>query len=231
MSSHISVVAVTCLALEARIAAGPGVSVICGHAAQLVTALEDAIRDGASGIISFGIAGGLAPQLSAGDWVVGSGVRTEQGRFPADHAWARNLLDALPGAVHADILGVDIAVADPLEKRLLHARTGAAAVDMESHIAARIAAANGIPFAACRVVIDGADRQLPPAALVGLRLDGTPDLPAVIRSLTRQPGQLPALVRTALDMQIARRALRRGRGLLGAGLGFPDFRELVLDVA
>jgi len=67
--------------------------------------------------------------------------------------------------------------------------------------------------------------------LVGLRLDGTPDLPAVIRSLTRQPGQLPALVRTALDMQIARRALRRGRGLLGAGLGFPDFRELVLDVA
>ena len=45
MSSHISVVAVTCLALEARIAAGPGVSVICGHAAQLVTALEDAIRD------------------------------------------------------------------------------------------------------------------------------------------------------------------------------------------
>ena len=85
MSSHISVVAVTCLAIEARIAAGAGVSVICGHASQLVAELEAAIRSGASGIISFGIAGGLAPDLAAGDWVVGSGVRTEQGRFPADN--------------------------------------------------------------------------------------------------------------------------------------------------
>src|SRR5205807_2446833 len=175
MSSHTSVVAVTCLALEARIAAGAGVAVICSHTSQLVSALEAAIRGGVSGIISFGIAGGLAPDLVAGDWVVGAGVRTDQGRFPADQVWARNLLAALPGAVHRDIVGVDAVVVDPLEKRLLHARTGAAAVDMESHIAARIAAANAIPFAACRVVIDAIDRRLPPAALVGLRLDGTPD--------------------------------------------------------
>ena len=45
------------------------------------------------------------------DWVVGAGVKSEQGRFPADLAWARNLLAALPGAVHADILGVDAPVA------------------------------------------------------------------------------------------------------------------------
>src|SRR5215470_4772056 len=81
MSTRGHVVAVTCLALEARIALGPGVAVICNHASELVAALEAAAKRGAAGIISFGIAGGLAPDLSAGDWVVGSGVRTEQGHF------------------------------------------------------------------------------------------------------------------------------------------------------
>lgn len=206
-------------------------SVICSHASQLLAALEASIRRGAGGIISFGIAGGLAPGLVAGDWVIASGVRTDQGRLAVDHAWARRLVAALPGAVHADIVGVDAPVMEPVEKRRIHARTGAVAVDMESHIAARIAAARGIPFAACRVVIDSVERQLPPAALVGLRLDGTPDIGAVLGSLARQPRQLPALVRTALDMRTARTALRRGRRLLGAGLGFPYFGELALDVA
>jgi hopanoid-associated phosphorylase len=231
MSSDLSVVAVTCLALEARIAAGAGVSVICSHAAHLIVALEAAIRQGAGGIISFGIAGGLAPDLLPGDWVIAAGVRSDRGRLATDHGWARRLLAALPGAVHADIVGVDAPVADPMEKRRMRARTGAAAVDMESHIAARIAAAHGLPFAACRVVIDPAHRQLPPAALVGLRLDGTPDVGAVLGSLARQPAQLPALTRMALDLRAAGKALRRGRRLLGAGLGFPYFGELALDVA
>ena len=101
MSTRGHVVAVTCLALEARIALGPGVAVICNHASELVAALEAAAKRGAAGIISFGIAGGLAPDLNAGDGVVGSGVRTEQGHFPTDRGWARALLEVLPSAVHA----------------------------------------------------------------------------------------------------------------------------------
>ena len=167
MSTRGDVVAVTCLALEARIALGPGVSVICNHNSQLVASLETAVKRGASGIISFGIAGGLAPDLVTGDWVVGSSIRTDRGCFPADRVWAWRLLETLPGAVHAEIIGADTPVADPLEKRRLHVRTGAVAVDMESHVAARIAAAHRIPFAACRAVIDPAHRELPPAAVFG----------------------------------------------------------------
>src|SRR3977135_4251157 len=141
MSTRGDVVAVTCLALEARIALGPGVSVICTHASQLIAALDRAAKRGASGIISFGIAGGLAPHLAAGDWVVGSGVRTEEECFPTDRAWARALLAALPGAVHAEIIGADEPVAHPTEKRRLHAQTGAGAVDQESHGVARTAGA------------------------------------------------------------------------------------------
>src|SRR5207249_2917824 len=103
MSNVGAVIAVTSLALEARIALGPGVSVICDQASRLVAALDAAIKSGASGIISFGIAGGLAPDLVAGDWIVGSAIRTDQESFATDQVWAQRLLQALPGAVHADI--------------------------------------------------------------------------------------------------------------------------------
>lgn len=225
------VIAVTCLALEARIAMSPEVSVICDQGSRLMAALDLALKRGASGIISFGIAGGLAPDLVAGDWIVGSAIRTDQQFFPTDRVWAQRLLEALPGSVHADILGVDAPIADPLEKRRLHVETGAVVVDMESHIAAGFAAAHRIPFCACRVVLDAADRELPPAAMVGLRYDGTPNVLAVFSSLMQQPSQLPMLMRTALDARIARAALRRGRHLLGPRLGFPYPSYVALDTA
>jgi adenosylhomocysteine nucleosidase len=219
------IVAVTSLALEARIAVGPGVSVICSQGERLATALESAVARGACGIISFGIAGGLAPGLGAGDWVAATAVITGGRSFPTDPAWTRSLCARLPKAAHAEILGMDYPAADPERKQLLFAQTRAVAVDMESHIAAAIAAAHRIPFVASRVIIDPVDRPLPPAALVGLRPDGTADVGAVFRSVLAQPSQLPALVRTALDARTASAALRRGRRMLGAGLGFPDFSE------
>jgi adenosylhomocysteine nucleosidase len=218
------IVAVTSLALEARIALGPGVSVICGQGDRLDAALRGAVERGISGIISFGVAGGLAPGLAAGDWVAAAAVRTGQRLFPTHKPWTRSLLERLPQALEADIIGMDAPVADPLQKQSLHARTGAAAVDMESHIAARIAAAHRLPFVACRTIIDPADKPLPPAALIGLRPDGTADVVAVFQSVVQQPGQLPSLVRTALDARIARSSLRRGRRMLGPGLGFPGFQ-------
>jgi len=224
------IVAVTSLALEARIALGAGVSVICGQGGHLAGALERAVSDGVSGIISFGVAGGLAPGLVAGDWIAAAAVRTKQKSFPTDQQWTRVLLERLPGAVHADIVGVDVPLADPMEKQLLHAETGAAAVDMESHIAARIAAVHRIPFVACRTIIDAAHKPLPPAALIGLRPDGTADVPAVFRSLLQRPGQLIALVHTALDARIARAALRQGQSVLGQGLSFPGFSNARPDL-
>lgn len=225
------IVAVTCLSFEARIAAGPGVTVLCGDADRLTEALETAVDRGSSGIISFGIAGGLAPTLEPGHWVVASKVVSEAGQFPTSRLWSQRLLDALPGAVYAAIAGVDAPVVEASSKHALGTATHTVAVDMESHVAAKVAAAHGLPFAACRVIIDPAHRTLPPAALVGLRQDGSSDVGAVLRSLLRHPSQFGALMQTALDARAARRALLGGRRQLGAGLGFPDFGELQLDVA
>ena len=220
------VIAVTCLSFEAQVAAGPGIDVLCGTAQRYVDKLNAAVERGGSGIISIGIAGGLAPGLAPGDWVIASGVVADGVRIPTDNRWSQRLLQALPKAVYADISGVDAPVVAETDKRALHQSAGTVAVDMESHIAAKIAARHGVPFAACRVIIDPAERTLPPAALVGMRADGTPDALAVLRSLLRQPGQLPALMRVVADTRAARNALFRGRKKLGEDLSFPGLEEM-----
>jgi len=227
------VVAVTGLAKEARIAAGPGVRAIVGggSAAALVAALERELARGVGAVISFGIAGGLAEDVASGTWLVARTIVTPAERWLCDAAWVRVLAELLPGARTADLAGVDAPVTEPAAKRALRRATGAAAVDTESHIAAAIAAAHGLPFAAFRVVADSARRSLPPAASVALAPDGRIIGGAVLGSLARTPAQLPSLLRTAIDARTAFRALSRGRRLLGPGLAYPDLAELLLDMS
>ncbi|MEO9136266.1 MAG: phosphorylase [Casimicrobiaceae bacterium] len=227
------VVAVTGLAVEARIAAGPGVRALAGglDVPQLSAALEREVARGVSAIISFGIAGGLVPDLTPGVWVVGRGIVTPTIYRPCDTAWTRMLRERLPGARFADLAGSDAPVTEPAAKCALQRVTSAVAVDTESHIAAAVAAAHGLPFAAFRVIADPVGRALPPAASVALRAGGMIDVAAVVRSLARTPGQLPLLVRTAIDARTAFSALLRGRRLLGGRLGYVALRSLELDVA
>ena len=226
-----SVVAVTGLRFEARIAAGPGVSTIAGggDAKALMAALGQALAQGTTAFLSFGIAGGLA-RAEPGTWLVADAVTARGSRWPVDAAWAALLAHNLPGALRGDIAGADTIVGEPADKNALRAATGALAVDTESHVVAAFAAAHGVPFAVFRVIADPAGGALAPAARKGMRRDGTIDQRAVFGSLLRQPGQLPLLLRNAADTRRALRALSRGRRLLGPGLGHPDFRQLVVDV-
>jgi adenosylhomocysteine nucleosidase len=227
-----SVVAVTGLRFEGRIAAGPGVSAIAGGGdpEALTAALGRALAQGAIAFLSFGIAGGLTRHTTPGTWIVADAVIARASRWPVDAAWAAALMLRLPGAVRGDIAGADAIVDAPTDKHALGAATGALAVDTESHVVAAFAAAHGIPFAVFRVIADPAGRGLAPASSKGMRRDGTIDRRAVLGSLLRQPGQLPLLLRNAADTRRAWSALSRGRRLLGPGLGHPDFRQLDIDV-
>ena len=127
------VIAFVGLAFEARIAAGPGVLVVCRTAgSELETVADAAVRQGYRGMISFGVAGGLASHLRAGDWVVASAIHEAKTVRETDATWSRKLFGKIKGAIHAPILGVDVPIADPAEKRELYRTTGAVAVDMES---------------------------------------------------------------------------------------------------
>ena len=116
------------------------------------------------------------------------------------------------------------------QKAELRRTSNAIAVDMESHVAGRVARHHRLPFVAARVISDAAHRTLPPAARVGMRADGSVDLPAVLRSLAVAPWQLPALIRTGLEAETAFRALLRGHRLLGPGFGGPDVGKLPPDM-
>jgi hopanoid-associated phosphorylase len=221
-----TVVAFVGLAFEARIAAGPGVHVVCRTAGnELETVAETAVRRGYRGMISFGVAGGLAAHLRAGDWVVASAIRESHGAHSnrsTDAVWSRRLLSLIGRAVHAPIVGVDLPVAEPVKKRELHRATGAAAVDMESHLMARVAAEHKLAFAAVRVVVDPAHREVPSAALLNMRPDGRADTRAVMRDVIARPSQLSPLARIAMDAFAARSQMLRVRRLLGPSFGFAE---------
>lgn len=223
------VLAVTGLKLEAWLARGPRIISVSGggDSRALALELERAMAAKPSAIISFGIAGGLAPGLAPGARLVARAIVTENGeRFACDEAWAKRLSLRLGGAPLVELVGLDAPVVDPAEKRALFVRTGAVAADMESHLAARTAAAHGLPFAAFRVVTDPAERQLPQAALAGMRPDGGIALGAIARAILRDPSQVAQLVRTARDAAAGFRALSRGRKRLRV----LDLDELAFDM-
>jgi hopanoid-associated phosphorylase len=211
------------MAFEARIAAGLGVPVICGgDGKHLATALTHAMAAGCGGLISFGVAGGLAPDLKPGSCVIGSSVLDGDVTRPTDTRWSQRLMRMIPGSVLGSIAGVSEPLAFASEKRELHARTGALIVDMESHVVARAAEEHGVPVAAIRVVVDPVSRTIPRSALAGTRADGTIDPLAVMRSLIRYPRDLAGLIRMSFDARAARAALVQGCSLLGPGLGLLD---------
>jgi hopanoid-associated phosphorylase len=229
------VIAVCGLDFEAAIAAGPGVMTLCGVgsdrlAARLEMLLVDEARAahgsaGCRGIVSFGTAGGLDPALQPGACVIADEIVTPQGRLAVDAGWLTALLACLPDAIRGSLAGVDRPLADVSDKTRLWQGSGARAADMESHRAARLAQRHGLPFAACRVVVDPAHRSLPSSATAGLRDDGTTAILPILRALAAHPGQLPALIQLARDAGAAKRNLRQVRSRIGATFALPAARE------
>jgi adenosylhomocysteine nucleosidase len=217
------VLIVTGLVQEARIAAGPGMTVICSSSdpqqlRALLTVFDPAtIR----GVISFGVAGGLDPTLKSGDVVVDTEVLAGDTRWLAGLALNDDLIESVAlgsrRVVRGGLAGAEQVIAAKACKAALHSETGAVAVDMESHIAAAYAAEAGLPFAALRVIADPASRALPVLAMAAIKPNGDIDLRKVLRGVARNPSALRALVSTGIDFNRALRTLRGCRGFLLGG--------------
>ena len=107
------------------------------------------------------------------------------------------------------IAGVDRPLVRPDEKLALFAQTRAKAADMESHVVARAAVAEGVPFVVLRVVSDPSNRALPRAAVVGVTEEGRIDGAAVAGALLRRPWESIDMMTLALDGAQAMHRLRR----------------------
>jgi hopanoid-associated phosphorylase len=224
------VLIVTGLVQEARIAAGPGMTVICSSSdpRQLRSLLAGFDPLSVRGVISFGVAGGLDPALNSGDVVVATEIMASGSRWVAAGALSEELiagagLGAVLGrqrVIRGGLAGVEQVVTAQAGKAALRLQTGAAAVDMESHIAAAYAADASLPFAALRVISDPATRALPTLATDAIKANGDIDVRKILRGVARNPLSIRALYATGRDFNRALRSLRGCRGFLLGGESF-----------
>ena len=208
------------LEVEARIARRLGlVEIGGGLPAGAEAAAEALVARGVTGLVSFGLAGGLDPALPAGALVVPAMVIAAGLSYAADPALSARLGGMMP----LRALAGTVILADPAAKRAARDATGAAIIDLESGAVARVAARHNLPFAVLRAVCDPAGRALPPLALAALDTGGRIGIARVLASLLRHPWQVPALLGLAGDAMRARAALvaavRRQQASGGKGPG------------
>lgn len=105
------------------------------------------------------------------------------------------------------VVGSAQVISSVADRAAVFATTKADGVDNESDIAEAFALNRNLPFFTQRVVLDTADETLPPAALIPLNDDGTPNVWAIAKSVLTK-WQLPELMRLWNEQSIAKAALK-----------------------
>ncbi len=172
-------------------------------------------RDGARALLSFGLAGGLAPDLRAGDLLINGLVYLPNGgALQAEGALIETLQRLLSPTRIGPAAGVDAAVLSPLGKARL-ASCGAECVDMETHGVALAARDAQLPWASVRAIADDSTTALPGWAMDLVRPDGSVNDAKAALALLRAPWDLP------LALRLARANAKALRALASAALCLP----------
>jgi len=272
---------VTGLKSEAKLLKGLACVSTGGQAREARRKIDRLIAEGAIGLVSFGIAGALSPDLKAGDLVIADLVANDIGEVWQTHRpWVDALMSSIepirnglrpdgvphhaasrrseghvgtaplwstegdrpegvpapprapsvtsavrPGPAQAEgesvkvgaILGLDRMLSSPQEKAGALGRSGALAIDMESHHVARAAAERGLPFVAVRAVSDRAHEVLPAIMASFVDGEGQTKISAVLAALIFRRVKLGELLQAGRASKRAHQALLRCRGAL-AGL-------------
>lgn len=150
-------------------------------------------------VVSSGFAGGLKPGLATGSILFSN---------PGNIAIEKALLKT--GAEPARFCFSERIVTLAQDKKRLHEKTGAAAVEMESQIIAGLCQERQIPCVTVRVVLDTAEEDLPLDFNRLLTEDERMDFGKLAMALLTRPGKIPALWR------LGKRSDQAARRLAGA---------------
>jgi adenosylhomocysteine nucleosidase len=186
-----------------------GIGAAAAHRAA--TAL---VADGASALVSWGLAAGLDPALAPGTLVISRQLEPPVPGAPgaanaAAAAWAARLSARLHGIVplvNGAIACPDHVVRTAAEKRALGA-SGAVAADMESAAIAAVAATAGIPWIALRVLVDSVDVIVPRAVTAAIDSSGRFEMARFVGALIRHPMDVMSLPSLASAYRRAMRTL------------------------
>jgi adenosylhomocysteine nucleosidase len=169
------------------------------------------IEAGATALASWGMAGGLDPDLDAGAILLPDEVVGVDGRaIPTEPGWRARLsraVEAQRPVRSGRLLTTLAAVGSVAQKAALFASTGAAAVDMESFAVGEVARTNQLPFISVRVVVDNARDVLPRAVTAAADNEGHLQIWRLIGALALAPNELAPLIRLASRYRAANRSL------------------------
>jgi adenosylhomocysteine nucleosidase len=183
------------------------------------------LEKGATALLSWGSAGGLAPRLYPGSLILPKTViASDQSLYPVDAAWHNSLCNRLKGHVdfHTDPLVESTAVVcTPGEKAILFQRTGAIGVDMESAAVAAVAQEARVRFMVVRALADSADTTVPDITLNAIDAFGRLSFLKLILGLVHHPTELLAMVRIGRDYRAAQKTLAAVARLTGENLLAP----------
>jgi adenosylhomocysteine nucleosidase len=175
-------------------------------------AAEEAVANGATALLSFGISAGLDPRLLPGHVVAASYVHDGKKALLSDPAWTDRLreeLGRLCRITRDPIAHAHEVLMTPVEKAKVLTQTGASVADMESYAVAETAEAHGLPFTTVRVVADTAHDTLPMVAVTATTPEGGVDLVKSILGALRRPGEIPELIQLGRRTRIAQVEMRR----------------------
>ena len=189
-----------------------GILTIAGMGARRAEAAVRALlAQEVTGLVSWGTAGGLIPELSPGGLILPRIIlRADRTCYDVDPAWHGSLRERLEGRVrfHEGPLGESPKVlVTPEDKESFSSRTGAVAVDMESGAIAAVASGAKIPFIAIRAISDAFDSVLPFTVLKSFDKFGRVDKVRLMRGLARHPQDLTRWLRLVRELGSARKTL------------------------
>jgi len=173
---------------------------------------EALVAAGAQALVSWGVAGGLAPSLQAGHLLLPRSVQVSPNIiYGTNSPWRQRLIRHLEGKLPlscAALAHTEKPLASPGEKTALYRQTGCIAADMESAAIGEIAASANLPFLIIRAIADPAFTGLPSTALQALDRTGRLQGFALVTNLWRYPHEWLALWQLAGHFRAARTTLR-----------------------
>jgi adenosylhomocysteine nucleosidase len=165
-------------------------------------------------VISAGYSGALREGLRVGDVILATEVADlEDNRWPVTWPAALPADEWRPPLQRGVLLNTPWLVARPEEKQALGQKHGAAAVDMETAVIARLCSRAGVPFGCVRVISDELETALSPQ-LVGLLGSGRVAPWRVLTTLARRPRMIGELWRLARQTRFASKQLAKALGEL-----------------
>lgn len=175
-------------------------------------ASELLLKQGASRLISWGCAAALSESLKPGDLTLADTLVDADGvQIGIRNDWhdlTKNLLSTQLKVHTGSLAESKTIVATAEDKKSLHVKTGAIALDMESVAVAAVARQNGLPFLAVRAIADPVGMDLPKAINHSLNDAGDIVLSKLLAFIALHPAELPGLIKLGLHFNAAKSTLR-----------------------